>query len=183
TTGDAPDCLAVGLALYGSTGKFATFKITPSPTSAAANLLVTDNGTGDANSTGGYICIDNVADPGAGNSYSITEDSSGNANYTKDSGSATVLRANISTQLCSARSIASGFDGTFTNTPLSKIEGLFTSSPGTAVTTSVITCKDQGGKTINPDAGGILGIDQSYSFLPPNSDANHNYTCTINIDP
>jgi hypothetical protein len=179
----APDCLAAGLALYGSTGKFATFKITPSPTSAAANLLVTDNGTGDANSTGGFICIDNVADPGAGNSYMITEDSSGNANYTKDTGSATVLRANISTQLCSARSTTTGFDATFTNTPLSKIEVLFTSSADTGVTASVITCKKADGTTITPDAGGITGIDQSYSGLPPNPDSNTNYTCTINIDP
>jgi hypothetical protein len=68
------------------------------------------------------------------------------------------------------------------NTPLSKIEVKFVSTI-TGATTAVITCKDEAGTTISADAGGTSGVDQSYSGLPPNTDANHNYTCTVNIDP
>jgi hypothetical protein len=69
------------------------------------------------------------------------------------------------------------------NTPLSKIEVTFSSSAGTGVTAATITCKDQSGGTITPDAGSTSGLDQSYSGLLPNSDATHNYTCTVNVDP
>jgi hypothetical protein len=69
------------------------------------------------------------------------------------------------------------------NTPLSKIEVLFTSSAGSGVTQATITCKDASLTTITPDSGSTSGIDQSYSGLLPNPDTSHNYTCTINIDP
>jgi len=195
----APDCVAVGRALF--TG--AEFTISPSPVSGTLNssLDVTDIadgtiGTNDAyNSQGGVICIDNVVNLTSvsgqtATSYSVSEKSAHNTNYAKDTNTYTKTNATLSKDTCATRSTnASGAANvtpdvtTFVNTPRSKIEVLFTSSAGTGVTSAVITCKDEANSTITPDAGGTTGIDQSYSGLLPNSDASHNYTCTVNVDP
>ncbi len=166
----APDCVASGFALFGG----ATFTITPSPTSAAASLDVTDGQAGppiDANSTAGLICIDNVADPGAGG-YSIVETNANNVNYTKDGSTKSVTQASISKTLCSARVTTAGSeDAKFTNTPLSQLEVIFTSSAGPGVTAATINdC--QGGATQTAFS------DSTFGSLPPGT-----YTCTIVIDP
>jgi len=191
----------VGTAGAGGTGVTLTAALTKAHASGAtvvSSLDITDNGTNDAySSQGGMVCIDNVVNlatvPSAATTYSVSEKSAHNAAYTKDSTTKTKTSASLSTDTCATRAANATPAGaknvtpdvtTFVNTPLSKIEVIFTSSAGTGVTASTINCFPEGSTTaITPDAGGTTGIDQSYSGLAPNSDANHNYTCTINIDP
>ncbi len=150
----------------------ATFTITPSPLTGTGSLDVTDGGAGDANATGGLICIDDVVNLGAGNSYSIVEKNANNVNYTKDTSTKTVANSALNKTLCSARTTTAGNeDAGFTNTPLSQLEVIFTSSAGAGVTAA----------TINDCNGGATQTafsDSTFGSLPPGT-----YQCTIVIDP
>jgi len=124
--------------------------------------------------------------PAGTTTYTVTEKSSPDSTkWGRDTGSPQKTSASLSQTACASRTTAAGDeDVKFTNVPLSKIEVQFTSSAGTGVTAAVITCKaEDGTTTLTPDPGGTTGADQSYSGLVPNSDASHNYTCTVNIDP
>jgi hypothetical protein len=65
----------------------------------------------------------------------------------------------------------------FVNSPLSKLQVIFTSSAGSGITAGTIDCEPNGGSVITPD-GGTSDEDNSYSGL-----AIGDYTCNINIDP
>jgi hypothetical protein len=183
---EAPDCVATGSALF--TG--AEFTISPSPLTGAASstLDVTDNSTNDAySSQGGVICIDNVVNLAnvsgqSATSYSVSEKSAHNTNYTKDSNSYTKTNASLSKDTCATRAANASPAGaknvtpdvtTFVNTPLSQIEVIFTSSAGTGVTEATINDCQGGGAATDTAL-----TDNTFSSLPPGT-----YNCRIVIDP
>jgi hypothetical protein len=164
----------------------ATFTITPNPTTGTGTLDVTDNGTGDENTTAGLICLK----VSAGGPFSIVEKTAP-ANYLKDSSTAYSAVAPSNTD-CATRSTTAGSeDAKFVNTPLSSIEVKFTSLAGSGKTTSQIVCKkgtdvvsantengsaDNETTPIRDDADEVFG--NGTSTLVPGV-----YTCTVDIDP
>ncbi len=153
----------------------ASFTITPNPFTGTGSLTVTDNGTNDAfNTTAGLICIDNVRNDVT---YSIAESASP-ANYLKDPNTATSISAVNNS--CAGRTTSGTPDATFTNTPLSQIQVLFSSLAGTGITSAVIECTDANGNTLT--FTGTAGLSQTYgngtATLVPGT-----YTCTVVIDP
>jgi hypothetical protein len=163
----------------------ATFTITPNPATGTGSLDVTDNGTGDLNSTAGLVCLKVSAD----GPFSISEKTAP-SNYLKDSTTKTNVAASNSD--CSTRSTTAGSeDAKFVNTPLSSIEVKFTSLAGAGKTTAQIVCK-QGTNVVaaNTENGGNDNettpnrddTDETFgngtSTLVPGV-----YTCTVDIDP
>jgi Prealbumin-like fold domain len=154
----------------------ATFTITPNPLTGTGSLDITDDGTNDVfNTTAGVICIDDVWNLGAGNSYSMVEKTAP-ANYQKDSSTKTKEVTSPST--CADRTVSGTADATFTNVPLSKIEVIFTSLAGSGVTTATIDCKDSAEALLSFTFGVNLDLDKIFTGLVPGT-----YTCTIVIDP
>ncbi len=173
----------------------ATFTITPSPVDGTSSLNVADNGPSDVYATHGMICIDNVYNIGAGNSYSIVEAESFTT-YAEDSDTETVSQANLSLLTCAELKTAAGGDETlvphdalFVNIPLSQIEVIFTSLAGNGVTVASIECFDESGNPVTPVAENgdpdpaLDDTDEVYTDLLPNTAADKYYTCRINIDP
>ncbi|HXF97485.1 MAG TPA: SpaA isopeptide-forming pilin-related protein [Gaiellaceae bacterium] len=160
----------------------ATFEISPDPTDGVGTLVVTDNGAGDANSTAGLICIDNAL---IRSDYSIKE-TAAPANYAKASPDTQTGKSSTA-QNCSERSATSP-DATFVNTPLSKIQVIFTSLAGSGVTVASINCAQGGTAIPSQDEDGSSDpavrddTNESYgngtSTLLPGV-----YTCTVDIDP
>jgi hypothetical protein len=163
----------------------ATFTITPNPVTGTGSLDVTDNGTGDDNSTAGLVCLKASAD----GPFSISEKTAP-ANYLKDTSTKTNVAAANSD--CSTRATTAGSeDAKFVNTPLSSIEVKFTSLAGAGKTTAQIVCK-QGTDVVaaNTENGGgdnettpnrddtdeVFG--NGTSTLTPGV-----YICTVDIDP
>jgi hypothetical protein len=131
-----------------------------------------------ADATFGTACVGSLTS-GAGTTYYVHETGSGNLNIAADATDQSVTLTGNST----CPSPGASNTKTFTDKPLSKIQVKFFSSAGTGVTQATITCKKPDGTTIQPDAGGTTGIDQSYSGLPFNPNTTENYSCVINIDP
>jgi Prealbumin-like fold domain len=182
-TGATPPagCFAEGKALFGG----ASFTISPDPTDNVGTLTITDNGTGDANSTAGLICIDDVFNIGSGN-YTITESNTNNANYAKDASTKTVAIGSVSKTLCSGRTVSAGNeDAKFVNIPLSSIGVTFNSSAGPGVTKASIVCAT--GSPLVP----IAASSENGSADPALDDSNEaftglqpgTYTCTVVVDP
>lgn len=121
----------------------------------------------------GYACVDGLLF----GTYAVAEKTAPTG-YAKDADSQRVTVNAIGT--CT-RGTQTAPAHAYADTPLSTIEVEFSSQSGT--TSATITCTDENGNTLPADRGSIRGEDQIYSGLEPNSDAEHNYTCTINIDP
>jgi hypothetical protein len=154
----------------------ATFTITPNPLTGMDSLDISDDGTNDVfDTTEGVICIDDVWNLGAGNSYSIVEKTAP-ANYQKDSSTKTKEVTSPST--CEERTVSGAADATFTNVPLSQIEVIFTSSAGSGVTEATIICADSSGIPLSFTSGSDPDLDKIFTGLPPGT-----YSCTIVIDP
>lgn len=163
----------------------ATFTITPNPVTGTGSLDVTDNGTGDENSTAGLVCLKVSAD----GPFSISEKTAP-ANYLKDPSTKTNLTASNSD--CATRSTTAGNENAkFVNTPLSSIEVKFTSLAGAGKTTAQIVCKQ--GTTVV--AANTENNDPDNETTPKRDDTDEVfgngtstllpgvYTCTVDIDP
>jgi hypothetical protein len=163
----------------------ATFTITPNPVTGTGSLDVTDNGTGDDNSTAGLVCLKASAD----GPFSISEKTAP-ANYLKDTSTKTNVAAANSD--CSTRATTAGSeDAKFVNTPLSSIEVKFTSLAGAGKTTAQIVCKQgtdvdaantENGGGDNETTPNRDDTDEVFgngtSTLTPGV-----YICTVDIDP
>jgi hypothetical protein len=157
----------------------ATFQITPDPTDGTHTcpnvigscLQVTDNGTGDANTTAGLICIDNVSQvPG---NFTITE-SAGPSGYAKAAPQAGITASNIN---CAGHATSAGSENAlFVNTPLTTFEGICTAQAtgvsGPATNCTVDCTFADGTSGTKPD------VDKIFKDQVPGS-----YTCTVVIDP
>jgi hypothetical protein len=151
-----------GAALQG-----AVFDISTDAADAHTVATLTTNASGVA-------CTDGLAF----GTYYVTEKTAPTGYAIDDS---TANAVTVNTNATCADTTYVGATRAFTDTPLSTIEVKFWSQSNT--TSATITCKNESGTTITPDTGSTAGSDQTYSNLVPNSDANHNYTCTVNIDP
>jgi hypothetical protein len=162
----------------------ATFTVTPDPATGTGSVDVTDNGTGDLNSTGGLICL-KVA---AGGPFSIVEKTAP-ANYLKDGTTKTNIAPSNSD--CDTRSTANP-EATFVNTPLSRIEVKFTSLAGPGKTKSQIICS-KASTTVAPISENGLPDAASPNQKFDDTDELFGdgttgltpglYTCTVEIDP
>ena len=164
----------------------ATFSISPSPLTGAANssLSVTDdtaNNTLDVDQFGGagLICIDNVVKLASG-SFSVTETNSNNAAYKKDDDSVSVTVSSAST--CAGRGTSATPDALFENIPLSKITVTFESLAGSGVTKAKIACPPEAADpTADATPNAFDDTSESFTDLVPTSPATYN--CTVEIDP
>jgi hypothetical protein len=131
----------------------------------------------------GTACIDNLPWSGTGTNYTVTE-TTPPTNYSIDNPNGVTVTVNQNAT-CS-----SGTPNTpasaFTDTPLSKIQVIFTSLAGTGVTTSQIVCAKSG------TAVAAVSENGSSDANPPNRDDTNEtftnlspgvYTCTVDVDP
>jgi hypothetical protein len=145
----------------------ATFSIT-GPNSYSNSVMSGNDGT---------VCVDDLP---FGN-YSVTETAAPTGYKIDDATSHTVTVDNNAT--CSDSTYV-GESTSFSDTPLSKIEVIFTSLAGTGVTKASIVCADSTPSTIDavsengdPDPA-YDDTDEVFTDLAPGT-----YTCTIVVDP
>jgi hypothetical protein len=141
---------------------------------------VTDNGTGDDNSTTGSVCVSGVA---LGTYYvNETKAPSGYGGASQTDQSVTVVAGTN----CTDNLPAAGATATFTNPPLSDLQVRFRDG-GSGETSATISCESPSGTVLTPDTTATAGwganpppsgITRTYAGLTPRT-----VTCTIVIDP
>ena len=140
----------------------------------AAAESVTDNGTGDEDSTVGSVCVSGLA-PGA---YTVNETSppTGYGDASQTDVGATVANGTS----CSTSPFPTTATATFTNAPLSDIQVNFRDG-GSGETSATIDCVDSSSNDVGSnDATPTDGWDttETDTNLAPDT-----YTCTIVVDP
>jgi hypothetical protein len=138
--------------------------------SYGTGLSVTDNGTGDDDSTVGKMCVDQLT-PG---SYTVSETTppSGYGAGSPSSQSATVVAGTN----CTDNKPTGSAVVSFTNPPLSDIQVNFRDG-GSGETSATISCDNTGGTGSNTAASG-WDTSRTVTGLAPQI-----VTCTITIDP
>jgi hypothetical protein len=142
--------------------------------SYGTGLSVTDNGTGDEDSTVGSVCVGGLA-PG---NYTVNETSppSGYGSASQTGLTAVAVQGtNCSTNLPTGTGVV-----TFTNPPLADIQVNFRDG-GSGETSATIDCDPPDSDTADtPDATPATGWDTSVTHedLEPGT-----YVCTVVIDP
>ena len=141
---------------------------------------VTDNGTGDSDTTVGSVCVSGLA---LGDYYvNETKAPSGYGGASQTDQKVTV----VSGTNCTDNKPATGATATFTNPPLSDLQVRFRDG-GSGETSATISCESPTGTVLTPDTTGTTGwglnpppsgITRTYAGLTPRT-----VTCTIVIDP